>query len=107
MYSEKIIPPTAPAVPPMPITEPTALRGKTSEGRVYRLADQAWWAAAARPMMNTADQRPSTYWAKKIGVTASAQISIVVLRARLIVQPRWIKAEDSQPPAIEPTSERM
>src|SRR3954463_12286988 len=105
MYSEKIIPPTAPAVPPMPITEPTALRGNMSDGSVYRFADQAWCAAVARLMIATASHRLSTYCAKKIGVTATALISMVVLRAALIVQPRSIRREDSQPPRIEPRSD--
>ena len=39
------MPPIAPTVPPIPITEPTAARGNTSDGSVYRLAENAWWAA--------------------------------------------------------------
>ena len=42
------MPPAAPAMPPMPVTEPTALRGNISEAVVKRLADQPWCAAAAR-----------------------------------------------------------
>ena len=34
MYFENTIPPMAPIMPPMPTTEPTAERGKTSLGRV-------------------------------------------------------------------------
>jgi len=43
--------------------------------------------------------------AKTIGVTAIAQISIVTLRAALIVQPRFRKNEDSQPPPMLPMSQ--
>ena len=34
--------------------EPTARRGNMSEAIVNRLADQPWWAAAARPTRATA-----------------------------------------------------
>ncbi len=43
-----ITPPAAPAMPPMPMTEPTALRGNISDDVVKRLADQPWCAAVAR-----------------------------------------------------------
>ena len=39
-----------------------------------------------------------------IGITASAQISIVTLRAALVDQPRLMKNDDSQPPPMLPTS---
>ena len=42
------IPPTAPAKPPRPTTEPTAWRGNMSDVSVKRFADQPWWAEAAR-----------------------------------------------------------
>jgi hypothetical protein len=35
------IPPTAPAIPPSPVTEPTASLEKRPEGKVKMLADQA------------------------------------------------------------------
>jgi len=41
LYFDMSMPPTAPAVPPMPTTEPTAARGNMSEGSVIRLADHA------------------------------------------------------------------
>ncbi|MCY1496874.1 hypothetical protein D9M68_308260 [compost metagenome] len=42
------MPPSEPAIPPIPITEPTLVRGKLSVTVVNRLADQPWCAAAAR-----------------------------------------------------------
>ena len=75
-----------------------------SEASVKRLADQPWCAAAARPTSATATQRFDARDAKMIGTTASAQMSIAVLRARVTVQPRLISADESQPPPMLPTS---
>ena len=41
------MPPTAPAMPPKPTTEPTARRGNMSDENVKMFADQPWCAAAA------------------------------------------------------------
>src|SRR5215471_7760523 len=98
------MPPTAPAMPPMPTTDPTALRGNMSELVVKMLADHPWCAAAARPTKSTATQTFDALAANTTGTTASAQISIAVLRARLIVKPRLIIDEDIQPPATLPMS---
>ena len=38
----------APAVPPIPTSEPTARRGKTSEGSVNRLQENPWCAAVGK-----------------------------------------------------------
>ena len=64
------MPPTAPAMPPMPTTEPTARRGNMSEASVKMLADQPWCAAAARPTSSTATHRLDARDAKTIGTTA-------------------------------------
>ncbi|MNG41933.1 hypothetical protein D3C84_1314640 [compost metagenome] len=48
MINGKIMPPTEPAVLPMPMTEATWERGKLSATVVKMFADQPWWAAAAR-----------------------------------------------------------
>src|SRR5882724_8996200 len=98
------IPPIAPAMPPMPTTDPTALRGNISEVVVKRFADQPWCAAAASPTRSTAIQTLEAFAANTTGTTASAQINIAVLRARFIVAPRLIIEEESQPPATLPTS---
>ena len=50
------MPPTAPAIPPKPTTDPTARRGNMSEVSVKRLADQPWCAAAA--METSAHRHP-------------------------------------------------
>ena len=81
-----------------------AWRGNMSDVRVNRFADQPWCAAAARPTSSTATQRLVTVDANTIGVTASAQMSIAILRARLTVQPRPMNHDDSQPPPMLPTS---
>src|ERR1043166_9005602 len=98
------MPPTAPAMPPIPTTDPTALRGNMSEVSVNRLADQPWWAAAAKLIMSTAVHLPTPAAAKTTGTTHSAQINIAVLRALFDVQPFLIKCEDIQPPPTLPMS---
>src|SRR2546421_10661719 len=96
------MPPRAPAMPPMPTTELTALRGTVSEASVNRLAEKPWCAAAARPINRTADHRLVTLEAKMIGTTATAHINIAVLRPALTVQPCRINREETQPPPILP-----
>jgi hypothetical protein len=46
-------------MPPMPVIDATACFGNISETVVKRLADQAWCAAPARPISNTAVQSPT------------------------------------------------
>src|SRR5438552_11885147 len=94
----------APPIPPRPTTEPTALCGKTSEGRLNRFADQPWWAAAAMLTSATVSHRfPPVRLTKIAEVTVTAQISMAVFRERLTVQPRLIMVEEIQPPPIDPT----
>jgi hypothetical protein len=100
------MPPTAPVIPPMPATEPTARRGNMSEVSVNRLAEKPWWAAAARPIRPTAAHMSGTTGASDTGTTHNAHASRAVLRAAFVVQPRFSSADDSQPPATEPTSAR-
>src|SRR5216117_2528369 len=98
------MPPTAPAMPPRPTTDPTACRGNMSDDSVNRFADQPWCAAVARLISATADHIPCARAAKTIGTTASAQPSIAVLRDALTLQPRRISVDDSQPPPTLPIS---
>src|SRR5215813_7239635 len=98
------MPPIAPAIPPIPTTEPIALRGNMSEVVVKIFADQPWCAPAARPTNRTATHTFEAFAANTTGTTAHAQINIVVLRARLTGTPRFIIEEESQPPATLPTS---
>ena len=98
------MPPTAPAMPPMPTTEPTARRGNMSEAVVKMLADQPWWADVASPTRATATHRLEAREANTIGTTHSAQMSIAVLRPAFTLQPRLMSDEDSQPPPMLPTS---
>ena len=81
-----MIPPTEPAIPPMPTTEATARLGNMSETVVNRLADQAWCAAPAMPMSSTAPQALARV-TKKIGSTQQAKMNMAVLRARLTLEP--------------------
>ena len=69
------IPPTDPAMLPMPVTEPTACRGNVSETSVNKFADQPWCAAAARLMMTTVLHKPGIKETKHIGTTHKAQTS--------------------------------
>src|SRR5512137_1009292 len=103
--AERSIPPTAPAIPPIPVTDPTARRGNISEPRVNIFADHPWCAAVARPIKATATHISEALHAKMIGTTHRAQTSMVVLRAALMLHPRLISRDESQPPAMLPTSE--
>src|SRR6185503_12891767 len=98
------MPPIAPAIPPMPTTDPTARRGNMSDVVVKRLHDQPWCAAAASPINTTATQRFDVCAANTIGTTASAQINIANFRPPLTVQPRLINDDESQPPPMLPMS---
>src|SRR6476661_3030518 len=98
------MPPIAPAMPPMPTTEPTARLGNMSDVVVKRLHDQPWCAAAARPISTTATQKLDVCAAKTIGTTASAQSNIAAFRPALMVQLRLINDDESQPPPMLPTS---
>ena len=74
-------PPTAPPMPPNPTTDATARWGKTSDGRLKMFADQPWCAAAAMLISVTASHKLFPALKTKMdAVTASAQISIAVLR---------------------------
>src|SRR5829696_5032413 len=98
------IPPTAPAMPPSPTTEPTALRGNMSDAIVKRLADHPWCAAAARLTSATATQRLLAPDANTMGTTANAHASIATLRPAFTDHPRRINADESHPPPMLPTS---
>src|SRR5215213_6585199 len=98
------MPPTAPAVPPKPTTEPIACFGNMSDTSVYTFADHPWCAAAASPIKPTATHRCVVPAAKTMGVTASAHTSIAVLRAAFTVHPRLMSVDDNHPPPTLPTS---
>lgn len=88
------IPPTDPAMPPIPTTELSAFLGNTSDAVVNILALQAWWAAAAKPIKATACQTLVAYLAEMMGNTQSAKINIAVLRALNTGQPLLMKYDD-------------
>src|SRR5213593_1675149 len=92
------MPPTAPAKPPMPTTEPTARRGNMSLASVKTFADHHWCDAAATPTMSTATHMLLAAGANIVGTMSVAGMSIVVLRPTFTDQPRLISAPDSQPP---------
>ena len=98
------IPPTAPAMPPMPVTEATAFLGNMSETVVKMLADQAWCAEQAIAMVPTASQ--VLIWpSREASSTQSghrAKMNIESLRARLASMPPAMKRFGSQPPKMEP-----
>src|SRR4030095_5333882 len=87
----KIMEPIPAPVPPRPATEPTALAGKKSLGRVCTLFIQAWNPNKTTPISARA--------AIELGVNAAsipagirhAATMITVLRAELTDQPRDIK----------------
>src|SRR5450755_616559 len=93
----------APPHEPIPTTEATARRGNISEAKVKRLADHPWCAAVARLISATAPHKFCTREAIMMGTTASAQISMVVLRARFALHPILRNLAGSQPPKTLPT----
>src|SRR5258708_3781171 len=100
------MPPTAPAAPPSPTTDPTAWRGDMSEAVVKRFADQPLWAAAARLTMATAPHTVLAGGARPMGVTQRAHGRGVAFRAPLKLAPRARRTPGSQPPPTLPTEER-
>src|ERR1039458_4587750 len=101
------MPPTEPAIPPMPVTEATTFLGNMSETVVKILADHAWCAAQAMPMVSTAYHvlMAPTREASSTVNGNKAMMNIAVLRALLASMPPLIRRFGSQPPAIEPTVE--
>src|SRR5580692_1087534 len=98
------IPPTAPAMPPIPTTEATTVVGNISDDKVNRLQEKPWCAAAASPITRTAPHIDAILGAKTMGVTQTAQISIAIFRLAFTVFPRRIKDEEAHPPATLPAS---
>ena len=88
------MPPTAPAILPIPTTELTARFGKMSDAVVKMCALQAWCAAAARLISATACQMFVANLAENIGTTQSAKISMAILRALNIGIPFLINQDD-------------
>src|SRR5665213_1503050 len=97
------MPPTDPAMPPMPVTEATTFLGNMSETVTKMFADQAWCAAQAMLMVNTAYQvlMAPRREAKSTVNGNRAMMNIVVLRALLASMPLFINFLGSQPPEIE------
>src|SRR5665213_10861 len=98
------MPPNAPAIPPIPVTEATVFFGNISDTVVKMLADHAWCAEVAIPIMITASHifMEPRYWAKTTGITRKAYISIDTFRARKTTHPFLIKYIGSQPPQMLP-----
>src|SRR5208337_1980836 len=99
------MPPTAPPVPPRPVTEPTSRLGNISEARVKIFADHPWCAAREREMRASAHRILGAKAATMPDGMQNAHRAIAVLRARLGGQPRLIKNPESHPPATLPTPE--
>src|SRR5262245_32028894 len=96
-YFGNITPPIEPAKPPRPTTDATAYLGNMSDAVVNRLADHAWCAEHARPMSSTAGQT-SAFVTNTIGITATANTNIAVLRAFVTLQPFLISVPGRWPP---------
>src|ERR1700761_8294613 len=108
----KSAPPPAPAAPPMPTTVLMAVEGNMSVGVEKRLADHPWWAAAASENNAIAGHgfvgnKSCMRGTRRIGTTASAQISMANLRPEFTLCPRFIRHPESQPPPMEPTLETL
>src|SRR2546423_1116853 len=100
------MPPTAPAKPPSPTTDPIACGGNMSDASGNGLAAHPWCAAVAGLTGAPAPHMLWTRVANTMGTTASAQVSMAVLRAEFTLHPRRISVDDSHPPPTLPTSAR-
>src|SRR5580658_4790382 len=98
------IPPTAPAMPPIPTTDATTPPGNISDDKVNRLQEKPWCAAAATPITRTAPHSDATLGTKIIGSTQTAHINIASFRLAFTLLPPLIKNDESQPPATLPAS---
>src|SRR5579872_5562997 len=95
-------PPRPPMQPPMPFTLPSALFGNTSDVVVNKFAENPWCADVARLNKQIAKVTLGTITpVTAIGI-AAAQMNIAVFRALLLVQPRFIRNPESQPPPMLP-----
>ena len=92
----------APAVAPIPTALPTVRRGNISDANVNRFADHPWCAEVAKLISATTSQRLVENGAYKTGSMHNAQISMVIFLAKLMLDPRLISPEDSQPPPMLP-----
>src|ERR1700676_3460236 len=99
------MPPTAPAMPPIPTTDATAREGNMSEGKVKRFAENPWCPAAASPMSNVAGHSPETRYTTATGNKHKEQTNIAHFRAAFTEKCRRMSAEESHPPPILPRSE--
>src|SRR5258705_12828969 len=101
------MPPTAPAMPPIPVTEATAFLGNMSETVVKMLADHAWCAAHAMAIVATASHvlMAPRREAKSTVSGNNAKMNIASLRALLASMPPLMNFLGNQPPKTEPTVE--
>ena len=77
-----------------------------SGGIDSKLEEKDWCPASAIPISTTASHIFSMPVTNSNGNTQQPESSIVTLRAKLGVRPFWISLDESQPPAMLPTSER-
>src|SRR5689334_13997130 len=97
-----IMPPTAPAAPPIPTTEATSRLGKMSEDSVKRFADQPWWAEVETEISVSASQMLSVKTAAIPAGMEKAHTAMAVLRPAFTLQPLRMRKPDSQPPPTLP-----
>ncbi len=103
------MPPTDPAMPPMPVMEATIRLGKLSETVANRLAIQAQCAAQAMLMMRMANHmfaNPAVC-VNKTANGSSAYSNIDRERALRVSIPRLIRNFGSHPPRILPSEEKV
>ena len=91
-------------MPPMPTTELTAWRGTVSLTSVKILAAKPQCAAAASATSQIESHKWCVSGVNNTGTTHKAQTSRAVFREALTLQPRRMSHDDSQPPAMPPTS---
>src|ERR1700742_1660968 len=100
-------PPTEPAMLPMPVTEPTAVRGNISDTVVKRLADHPCCAPAATPSKPRAAHSDCRCPIVKTGTTRHAQKHMAARRAPAAENPSLRKGAGSQPPPMLPTADML
>src|SRR6478609_3040605 len=92
------IPPTAPAIPPMPTTELTASFGNISDAVVNILVAHAWCTATAMLINTTAIHALVANCARIIDISIKAKMNHTLFLAFNTGQPFFISHDDKYPP---------
>ena len=96
------MPPTAPLIPAIPTTEPTASEGNISEAMVNTLVAHAWCTATAKLISPTTIHAYFANCTRIIDSSSNANMIRTVFLAFNTGQPFLINNDDKYPPAMLP-----